>query len=99
VAWPTGPKLDCSLLARRDAGHAEAWLILTDLGPADADAAWYAFRAWIEHGFRDLKGDGWELDKTRMADPERVGRWWLTASCNRHHTRSIGLVSGAYLGR
>src|SRR5262249_35692556 len=27
-------------------------------------------------------------------------RWLrVTASCNRHHTRSIGFVSGAYVGR
>lgn len=80
VAWPATARLDGTLLARRDPGHADAWLLLTDLGPADADAAWYAFRAWIEHGFRDLKTDGWDLAKTRMTDPDRVGRWWLAAA-------------------
>ena len=80
VAWPTGSKLGATLLARRDNGHADAWLILTDLGPADADAGWYAFRAWIEHGFRDLKSDGWELSGTRMTDPDRVSRWWAAAA-------------------
>ena len=24
---------------------------------------------------------------------------WVTAPCNRHHTRSMGLVSGGYFGR
>ena len=80
VAWPTGSELEATLLAKRDAGHADAWLILTDLGPADADACWYAFRAWIEHGFRDLEGDGLDLGKTRMTDPDRVGRWWAAGA-------------------
>src|SRR5262249_6393969 len=68
------------LLSCGEAGHEEPWLILTDLGPADAQAAWYAWRSWIEHGFRDLKSDGWQLSKTRMSDPERVGRWWVAAA-------------------
>src|SRR5262249_59048972 len=68
------------LLSCGEAGHEEPWLILTDLGPADAQAAWYAWRSWIEQGFRDLKSDGWQLSKTRMTDPERVGRWWVVAA-------------------
>jgi DDE family transposase len=79
VAWPGGGRLGCTLLARWEAGHAEPWLVLTDLAPADASAAWYAMRSWIEAGFRDLKSDGWQVARTRMADPGRVGRWW--AAC------------------
>ncbi len=44
------------------------------LDPRDSTAVWYG---WIEHGFRDLKSDGWQLSKTRMTDPPRVGRWWV----------------------
>src|SRR5262245_48749116 len=51
-----------------------------DLPPAAAAALWYAWRGWIEQGFRDLKGDGWQLSKTRMAEPERVARWWAAAA-------------------
>jgi hypothetical protein len=80
VAWPTSSRLACTLLACWEEGHAEPWLILTDLGPHDATAVWYAWRSWIEHGFRDLKSDGWQLSKTRMTDPERVGRWWVAAA-------------------
>ena len=79
VAWPTSGRLACTLLARWEAGHAEPWLVLTDLAPADASAAWYAMRSWIESGFKDLKSDGWQVGRTRMADPGRVGRWW--AAC------------------
>ena len=41
---------------------------------------WYAWRTWIEQGFRDLKSDGWDLSKTRMREAERVARWWTAAA-------------------
>ena len=80
VAWPGSSRLSCTLLACWEEGHQGAWLILTDLATADATAVWYAWRSWIEQGFRDLKSDGWQLSKTRMADPERVARWWTAAA-------------------
>jgi Transposase DDE domain len=80
VAWPTGSRLACTLLACWEGGHAEPWLLLTDLAPGEAAALWYAWRGWIEQGFRDLKADGWQLSRTRMTDPERVARWWTAAA-------------------
>jgi hypothetical protein len=80
VAWPGSSRLTCTLLACWEEGHEEPWLILTDLTVGSASALWYAWRSWIEHGFRDLKSDGWKLSKTRMTDPERVARWWAAAA-------------------
>src|SRR5262245_35675233 len=80
LAWPRRSCLGCTLLACWEQPHQEPWLILTDLPPQDATAIWYAWRSWIEQGFRDLKSDGWQLAKTRMTDPERVGRWWTAAA-------------------
>ena len=80
VAYPAGPGLACTLLACWEAGHEEPWLIVTDLTSGSATALWYAFRTWIEQGFRDLKSDGWKLSKTRMSEPERVARWWAAAA-------------------
>ena len=80
VAWPNSSRLRCTLLACWEEGHEEPWLILTDLAPQDASVLWYAWRNWIEQGFRDLKSDGWKLSKTRMTDPERVARWWTAAA-------------------
>ena len=80
VAWPPSSRLSCTLLACWEAGHEGAWLILTDLEPQGGAALWYAWRSWIEQGFRDLKSDGWQLSKTRMTDPPRVGRWWAAAA-------------------
>jgi hypothetical protein len=80
VAWPGSSRLPCTLLACWEPGQEEAWLLLTDLEPGAATAVWYAWRGWIEQGFRDLKSDGWQLAKTRMTDPERVARWWTAAA-------------------
>jgi hypothetical protein len=72
-----GEQLRCTLLARWEEGYAEPWLVLTDL-PLEAGAAiWYGLRTWIEQGFKVLKGGGWDWNKTRMEDPERVERLWL----------------------
>ena len=68
--------LDCTLLACRVAGCADPWLILTDLPPAAADPCWYAFRSWIEQGFRLVKRGGWPWQRTRMSDATRVERVW-----------------------
>jgi hypothetical protein len=73
----SGEKLRCTLLARWEEGHAEPWLVLTDLPPEAATAVWYGLRTWIEQGFKVIKGGGWKWDQTRMEDPERVERLWL----------------------
>jgi hypothetical protein len=69
-------RLDCTLLARWDAGHEAPWLVLTGLAPGAADAAWYGWRAWIEQSFKVIKSGGWQWQRTRMADPDRAGRMW-----------------------
>lgn len=69
-------RLDCTLLARWDAGHEGPWLVLTDLAPEAADAAWYGWRSWIEQSFKVIKSGGWQWQRTRMEDPERAGRLW-----------------------
>jgi len=45
-----GPRrrLNCTLLARWDAGYRDPWLVLTDLAPSAGPACWYGLRAWIE---------------------------------------------------
>ena len=73
----TTKRLPATLLARWEEGYAEPWLLLTDLPPEAASAAWYGLRAWIEQGFKVIKGGGWDWQKTRMEDPGRVERLWL----------------------
>lgn len=66
-----------TLLVVWDHGAAEPWLLLTTLPPERVDVCWYGLRAWIELGFRALKGMGWHWERTRRTDPERVARHWL----------------------
>ena len=70
-------RLDCTLLACWDAEHSEAWLIVTDLPPDEAQVAWYGMRFWIECGFKDSKRGGWDWYYTKMQDPKRAERVWL----------------------
>jgi len=70
-------RLDCTLLAYWGEGHQAPWLLLTDLPPQAAEAGWYGLRAWIEQGFKKIKGGGWQWHYTRMTDPARAERLWL----------------------
>jgi hypothetical protein len=76
VAYQGESRLPCTLLACWGEGHEGPWLLLTDLPPAAAEPCWYGWRAWIEQGFKVLKGGGWQWQQTRMRDPERVARYW-----------------------
>lgn len=72
-----GERLACTLLACWDQKHEEPWLLLTDL-PADAaHPCWYAWRAWIEQGFKVAKSGGLNWQHTRMTKPERAERQFL----------------------
>jgi hypothetical protein len=71
------PLEECTLVACWEAGHEEPWLLLTDLPPQAANPCWYAFRAWIEQGFKVIKSGGWQWQHTKMTDPGRVERHWL----------------------
>jgi hypothetical protein len=70
-------RVRCTLLAQWAQPHRDPWLILTDLPPEAAQAAWYGMRSWIECGFGDLKRGGWDWQQTKMTDPARAARLWL----------------------
>lgn len=78
LAYKTAPEpLPCTVLACWSAGHDEPWLLLTDLPARAASPCWYAFRAWIEQGFKVIKGGALHWQNTRMTKPQRVERLWL----------------------
>jgi len=79
-----------TLLACWGAKHLEPWMILTDLPPENASAAWYGMRSWIEDSFKDLKSDGWQWQNTRMSDPDRAARLWLALSVATLWVVSVG---------
>ena len=72
-----GEPLACTLLACWDEGHAEAWLLLTDLPPRAGNPCWYAWRAWIEQGFKVAKSGGLNWQHTRMTHADRAERQFL----------------------
>lgn len=73
----TSERLPCTLLACRRADCAEPWLLLTDLQPGAAAACWYAYRSWIEQGFKVIKSGGWDWESTRITAPDRAERQWV----------------------
>lgn len=71
------PRLQVTLIAVWGAEQHEPWIVLTDLPPTEVGVSWYALRMWIELGFAALKGVGWQWQRTRRTDPQRVARHWL----------------------
>lgn len=70
-------RLWLTLLVVWEPGHAEPWVLFTDLAPKVVGLRWYGLRMWIECGFRDLKHYGWDWEHTRRREPARVARHWL----------------------
>jgi hypothetical protein len=70
----------CPLLACWEAGDKDPWLILTALPPAASTACWYGLRAWSDQGFKITKRAGWQWQRTRMSQPDRAARRWLTVA-------------------
>jgi hypothetical protein len=83
-------RLTCTLLAQWTEPHTDPWLILTDVPPEAAEAAWYGLRAWIECGFKDWKRGGWDWQHTKMTRPERASRLWLAMAVATVWTVSVG---------
>jgi hypothetical protein len=73
-------RLHGTLVAYQGAGHAEPWLIVTDLPAALAEASWYGLRSWIEQGYKRVKGEGWKLQRTRITSCARLERLWLAVA-------------------
>jgi len=90
VACFKSTQLAATLLAYRDDQHEHPWLILTDLSPEVAQITWYAQRAWIEGGFKDIKSGGWQWQLTRMTHPERAARLWLVMAIAQLYSVSLG---------
>jgi Transposase DDE domain len=83
-------RLSCTLVAWWTEGHAEPWLLLTDLAPERIQGPWYGLRGWIEQSFKCLKSAGWDCEQTRMTSAERVERHWLALSVAMLWTVSAG---------
>jgi hypothetical protein len=89
--------LECTLLACWTEGHQDAWLIVTDLLPEQADIFWYSMRMWIECEFKLSKRSGWNWHRTRMTDPERAMRLWLAIAVATLWVVSVGAEAEDHL--
>lgn len=79
-----------TLIVSWETGADEPWVVLTDLAPDRVGVCWYGLRAWTELGFRALKGLGWQWQRTRRSDPDRVARHWLVLAVATIWTMAIG---------
>lgn len=95
TAFKVRGRLPCTLLGCWEKGHADPWLVITDLPPEAAKVCWYGMRAWIENGFKRLKSAGWQWQYTRMDDPQRAERLWLALAVATWWLLSVGGQSDA----
>lgn len=81
-------QLPCTLLVFWGENAKEPWYLLTDAGAPNG--SWYGQRFWIEHQFKTIKSDGWQWQKSRITQPERVERLWLAYAVALLWTLSYG---------
>lgn len=89
TGWGWGPyslSLANAPQPKRGKKRPDPWYIIST-DPAGPQVLYlYAVRMWVDEMFRDLKGQGFHLDQTRLEHPERIDRlmlvlaliyWWL----------------------
>jgi Transposase DDE domain len=69
-----------NLLLHWQAGHAEPWLLATNLPDERTAKAAYRHRMWIEEMFGDFKKHGFDLESTHLCHFGRLSRLTLAVS-------------------
>ncbi len=90
-------RLRCPLLLHWEADYADPWAVITALPVEQAQVAWYAGRAWIEAGFKDLKRGGWGWPHRKMQAASRVERVWLAMAVALVWTVRLGSQADSQL--
>lgn len=90
-------RLRCTLLLQWEADYEHAWAVITDLSADQANIAWYALRAWIEAGFKELKRGGWGWHHSKMHEASRVERLWLAMAVALVWTVRLGSQADSQL--
>ena len=75
------------------AAKQEHWFFVTNFKTAAEAKANYTFRFTIETLFSDLKGRGFNLDDTRLWNPERLNRLILAGAIAYFLTVTLGVVA------
>jgi hypothetical protein len=78
----------CRALGYWKVGQKEPWLLLTNW--PQGTTADYAVRMWEEHGFRDLKSNGFNWQKSHVYLPEHANRLWLVMAVAYAWVVSLG---------
>jgi hypothetical protein len=68
-----------TVIARWQAGYAHPLFLVTNFDLPDEAIYWYHKRFQIETFFSDEKSRGFHLDKSHLADPERLGTLMIAA--------------------
>ncbi len=90
-------RLRCTLLAEWAVGYQHPWVVITDLPAHQTTIAWYALRAWVEAGFKDLKRGGWGWQHSKMQAASRVERLWLAMAVALVWTVRLGSQADSQL--
>jgi len=85
-----GERMSGTVLIRWEKGYEEKLVVVTDLDEKEANAAWYQMRFWIEDEYKDHKSGGWGWEQTKMTDPKRAERQWLTRAVAMHMAVLVG---------
>lgn len=70
----------CNVLAYWAEGEKEPWLLATSLSSPKETIKEYKYRMWIEEMFGDFKGNGVDLEKSRLKDFLRLSRLTLAVA-------------------
>jgi hypothetical protein len=94
--WLTGVELTkehqylCNFLAYWKRGEKEPWLIATNFSAARETVQHYQRRMWIEEMFGDMKGNGADLEASRLRHFLRLSRLTLVVSLLYIWTMAFG---------
>src|SRR3954463_10895668 len=66
---PKGRRPTVTPVAAWTTAQEEPWVVASDLPPDRVGVGWYALRAWVELGFRALKGVGWQWQRPARPGP------------------------------
>lgn len=80
-----------NIMAWWDEKKKKHFFLVTDMPDGQQTQKWYSLRFTIETLFSDIKGRGFNLNKTRLRHPERVERLILVCAMAYTFTISLGV--------
>lgn len=81
---------DCYLTVVWDKGEEEPWFLVSDDPNPQRMLRNYRRRMWVEEMYKDLKSQGFNLEKTHLAHPDRIERLLLVVFLTYLFCTAIG---------